>query len=122
MEFPVCTYCGEAADTLDHLSPRSFEGGTAKLRGGSDPGETVPACRECNSALGSTLCKSVEEKAGVVHKFLKRRYGRVKSPVWADEELSTLGPTARSAVLAHISHSRINSMRIHFSHAVASGV
>ena len=43
----ACAYCGEGADTLDHVLPRS--------RGGLTVEENlIPACRRCNGAKSST--------------------------------------------------------------------
>ena len=40
-----CTYCGQSAETVDHLIPR--------LRHGPDSADNlVPACRWCNSSKG----------------------------------------------------------------------
>lgn len=42
----VCTYCGERADTTDHVIPQAF--------GGADlPENLVPSCGSCNSRKGS---------------------------------------------------------------------
>jgi len=42
-----CAYCGEGADTLDHVLPRS--------KGGMTVAENlVPACRRCNGAKSSS--------------------------------------------------------------------
>lgn len=43
-----CTYCGDPAQTLDHVVPRS--------RGGSDASDNlVPVCRSCNGAKSARL-------------------------------------------------------------------
>ncbi len=48
-----CVYCGDRAQTLDHIVPRS--------RGGSDdPQNLVPACQRCNGAKSAL---SLEEWA-----------------------------------------------------------
>jgi 5-methylcytosine-specific restriction endonuclease McrA len=44
----ICAYCGEVADTADHVIPRS--------RGGGDGLDNlVAACRACNASKGATL-------------------------------------------------------------------
>lgn len=49
----VCTYCGELADTRDHVVPRSY----------LNTGTTVPACRQCNGLLSSKLHITIESRA-----------------------------------------------------------
>jgi hypothetical protein len=41
-----CAYCGDAADTLDHVKPRHKGGATVTTN-------LVPACRPCNRKKGS---------------------------------------------------------------------
>ena len=41
-----CAYCGESADTLDHVRPRHKGGATVTTN-------LVPACRICNRRKGS---------------------------------------------------------------------
>jgi 5-methylcytosine-specific restriction endonuclease McrA len=41
-----CAYCGDAADTLDHVKPRHKGGATVTTN-------LVPACRPCNRRKGS---------------------------------------------------------------------
>lgn len=41
-----CAYCGDAADTLDHVKPRHKGGATVTTN-------LVPACRPCNRNKGS---------------------------------------------------------------------
>lgn len=42
----ACAYCGEQADTLDHVLPRS-QGGLTVME------NLVPACRRCNGSKSS---------------------------------------------------------------------
>lgn len=48
-----CVYCGDPADTIDHVIPKS-KGGT------DDLDNLVPACRDCNSRKGNRLDWSPE--------------------------------------------------------------
>jgi len=61
-----CTYCGDPADTVDHLEPVSRQ--TARRRRGkmAGLGDRVPACRECNSTLGACNANTVKERAAVL--------------------------------------------------------
>lgn len=57
-----CVYCGDPAQTLDHIVPRS--------KGGPDsPDNLVPACQRCNSAKSAL---SLEEWAARLRQDLAR--------------------------------------------------
>lgn len=57
-----CTYCGDPAQTLDHVVPRAS--------GGPDtPENLVPACRVCN---GSKSAKTLEAWAAQIEADLAR--------------------------------------------------
>ena len=43
----ACAYCGNSADTLDHVRPRHKGGTTTTFN-------LVPACKRCNLGKGST--------------------------------------------------------------------
>jgi 5-methylcytosine-specific restriction endonuclease McrA len=48
----VCAYCGEVADQVDHVEPRS-------AGGSNDMDNLVACCRRCNIAKGGVRKKSV---------------------------------------------------------------
>lgn len=62
----TCTYCGEPADTIDHVRPRSF-GGT------DDPENRVPACVSCNSHKGTIPVELVDADWQTIRDYLLER-------------------------------------------------
>lgn len=62
----ACHYCGELADTVDHVIPRLF-GGT------DDPGNRVPACTSCNSAKGTLPVELFGANEATTRQFLLDR-------------------------------------------------
>jgi 5-methylcytosine-specific restriction endonuclease McrA len=65
----LCWYCGEPANTRDHIVPRS-------KRGGTKPNNLRPACNLCNQCKSDS---SVEE----FRQELRDRYARFDSkPTW----------------------------------------
>jgi hypothetical protein len=42
----ICAYCGNSADTLDHVKPRHKGGTTTTFN-------LIPACKRCNRGKGS---------------------------------------------------------------------
>jgi hypothetical protein len=91
----TCIYCGDAASDRDHVVPvyyrsvRTYET------------DTVPACRDCNSAiLSNRPLFTVEDRRAYVAGALRRRLAKTRSVEWTDEELADLGPALRTAVEA----------------------
>jgi len=55
---PLCTYCGERADTIDHIIPVS-KGGTGEVD------NLTPACRSCNSKKHTMTLEAFMQKMGM---------------------------------------------------------
>jgi hypothetical protein len=101
-----CTYCGQPATSRDHVVPRVFRASLDGLNGVDYDRrlpDTVPACRECNSVLGSRLFPTVVAKRHAMHAALLTRYAKLLvAPNWTQAELDELGPGMRSSVIAMI--------------------
>lgn len=90
----TCWYCGERAETIEHIFPQKH---------GNGSGDTVKACRECNSALGAFAPTSVEERCIHLAQRLRKRYQLDKPiPEWSDDEIAELGHNLQSAVRGKI--------------------
>lgn len=61
-KLPACTYCGEPADTQDHVIPTSV----LKSK------KTVPACQNCNGILHNRLVLTVPARAAYVAERLQK--------------------------------------------------
>jgi hypothetical protein len=97
-----CMYCGEVADTLDHLLPEPYTGpiGRAQV-------ETVPACRQCNSILGPSVIQGIEARREFVHERLRsKNKALLAMQPFTDEDLAELGPTLRRQVRADMRRQR----------------
>jgi hypothetical protein len=71
-----CTYCGEYADTKDHVIPVSWN--YVKRKRYCDQGYTVPACRRCNGWLGKAPLFTISARCEhIVNKLVRevRRHG-----------------------------------------------
>ncbi len=86
-----CVYCGERANTEDHVIPRSH---IAKLLGIialSKQLITVPACSECNSIAGAKLFPGIGAKRRYILGRLRVKYKRVlEMPNWSETELESI--------------------------------
>lgn len=88
----VCFYCGDTADTIDHLFPQMH---------GNGRGETVQACKECNSTMGAFGAGNILARIEYLHTRYVKKYQLDKNiPDWSDDELAELGPTLRSSIQA----------------------
>lgn len=91
----VCVYCGEYADTRDHLLPVTHTGKAVRRHV-----LTVPACRQCNSFIGDASAPSITERRAIAHSSLRRKRFRVlQSFDYTDDELEEFGHSMRSSVL-----------------------
>ena len=98
----VCVYCGDPATTKDHVVPYSFAGGLpSRLRkGGRDAGETVPACHDCNSWLGSRMLLTVTERKRAIAESLPKRHAKLlASPTWDVDELLEVGKSLQAIIV-----------------------
>lgn len=69
-----CLYCNEPAEVKDHVVPRSYLTNRRKSSDGY-PHWTVPACRECNALLGSSMFPTMKDRM----EFLLGRLRRAKA-------------------------------------------
>ena len=77
-----CHYCGDLADTRDHIRPRS-----QTSHGAQSQIPTVPACRDCNCRILNRLPLYTDVERGVrVAAVLGGRLLRMGPPKWTEEE------------------------------------
>jgi hypothetical protein len=92
----TCFYCGELADTKDHITPHSTENpGLVKWLGR----DTVNCCRECNNILGTNYPYNLFQRANFLKDKLIKKYNLDKgAPEWDDDEVRELGRSLRERV------------------------
>jgi hypothetical protein len=97
-----CYYCGCAADTIDHVPPKSARPIILQLEAKRWDFVEVEACHECNSALGSRYLWTLAERKQFIKNWLKKRYARfLRSPEWSDEDKEELGYSLKDFVQKH---------------------
>ena len=100
-EAGICTYCGDLADSWDHV-PALAEAECLDLdRFRNSGGELllIPSCRKCNSWLGrKPLHTPQERKTYCWSKWVALFHKDFSIPQWDKEELDALGPVLRSYV------------------------
>ena len=115
VEIDVCYYCGQPADSIDHVTPRAIK----EMCHGEHPNpvtattETVIACRECNSALGSRFFETLADRKAAAKDHIRRKYAKyLRMPAWTDQELETLGPSLRGYVRRSLAIQKLTRMRL----------
>lgn len=67
-----CAYCGNRADTEEHVTPVSIMSRLAEL-GVAQESFIVPACLECNDLAGNCMFTTFDERRSHVRKRLQNR-------------------------------------------------
>lgn len=113
---PNCTYCGAAdGNNRDHVVPAAYAQNAKHFHT-----ETVPACHECNTLLGSRLFVTIPTRAAYLLGAYERRYKKLLStPAWTDEELNDLGPSLRDSIVAAEAQRKTVAIRIEHLNYVA---
>lgn len=96
--WPLCVYCGEPADCVDHVPPlsRVYDFRTLQV---PEKYFRVKCCTACNNMLGNTLQSDLLERIDVAKGMLRKRLGkRDVSYLWVEEDLDDLGPNLRSHI------------------------
>ncbi len=69
-----CVYCGQNADSLDHVPPISLAADLPFLAFLELNPSLLPCCRHCNSIIGNTSNLSLSSRREIVEKYLEKRY------------------------------------------------
>ena len=94
-----CVYCGMPADSVDHVPPRYMRAQLSQLELKAMTVIEVPACRECNCALGARPLLTVGHRRAWIKEWLKKRYRTyLNIPNWTEEELAEFGIGLRGKV------------------------
>ena len=90
----TCTYCGEPADTRDHVVPVSWNHNGRPTSVSYQ--NTVSCCKHCNNLLGAVPIHNVDSRRAFVAKKLSNKVKEFTK--WTPEELEELGPELKSRI------------------------
>jgi hypothetical protein len=95
-ETKKCAYCGEDANTVDHIIPVSYyySGKRSGLHLTSEYGKEnlADCCQECNYLASNKVFDSLEEKRKYIQEKLTIKYKKIiNSPFWNDDEIKEMG-------------------------------
>lgn len=104
----VCVYCGISAETRDHLLPRTWTGESVRRNV-----LTVPACRQCNTAINDRYAPSITARRKLSHDYIARKNARLlRMPEWSPDEVAELGDSLRSTVERGVFNRRLTRARL----------
>lgn len=118
-----CYYCGETADSVDHVVPQSMlrtlstleDEYTSAILARHGRRMTVPACIECNVLLGNKYFITLAERKAHLKQRLRVRYRKLlATPDWTDTELGRLGDRMQGYVIASVVKRDIVLKRIRY--------
>jgi len=119
MELEPCYYCGLPATGIDHVIPQALLREFLFFQGeGLDyPSDVkfyrVPSCKQCNSALGSRMFRTMADRRQAVKDYLQRKYAKLlRSPDWSEDEMAELGKTLRSHIRGRMALKTLVRQRI----------
>lgn len=97
-----CVYCGLRAQSKDHIVPTSITGQSTRRYV-----LTVPACIQCNSAIGDTPVYSIDGRRAVAQAHLRKRFkGVLRRPEYTDEEINEFEGRLKQAILMGVDEKR----------------
>lgn len=106
MSVNVCYYCGEPADSIDHVVPlsliRQLEDDPEALERVIGKGRIreVDACRDCNHRLSSEYDINLKDRKERLRDRLRSRYLRLLAmPEWTDDDLGELNGWLQGSVI-----------------------
>jgi hypothetical protein len=99
LEGYYCFYCGDPANTLDHVPPLHempnlpYE----KRKKNRLPASLLSCCAECNSALGSRQLITAEDRLLFLESYYDAKLKKKKA-LWSDDEINELGYSLKEYV------------------------
>ena len=97
LEYPpyVCVYCGDPADSEDHIIPTALTGQAQRKYV-----LTVPACRQCNSAISDRVVFSIDNRRRIAQAYIARKFKKILAiPDYSAEEIQEFEGTLRQSVI-----------------------
>lgn len=78
-----CTYCGDYADSLDHVTPKTLKADKSKSKE-----NVVPCCMNCNVLLNDVPIFTIPDRAAFLYEKIKRKYRKkLVFKNWPKDEL-----------------------------------
>ena len=94
----ICTYCGERANTVDHVIPVSyFDSQIIRTASTKNKGVRTYSCAECNFMLSNKFFNTFSDRCKYVNQRIGQRHRAILNlPVWTPEEFDELGKNIKA--------------------------
>lgn len=110
LEWHTCFYCGQYADTVDHVPPISlfnFYSNYYRV--------LLKSCGECNSALGGKFLPTPLVRVEFLIKKYKKRYRKILClPSWHKEEINDLSGSLKKYIESQINMKALTVERLKY--------
>ena len=92
LKWAECTYCGDSASALDHVTPYSWNSNRKRTNSTYvNQDECVPCCSECNSITNTKVFFDIASKAAFIAGRLARRHRRyLEGGIWLEDDYQTI--------------------------------
>lgn len=109
----VCRYCGDRADTIDHVPPLSYVSTVGIQRAREVVGwlRLVDSCGACNGYLGSMHLLTLSDRLAHLKKVYSTKRSKLRvAPGWTERQIKALGPNLRRQFRASVAeHTRLTA-------------
>lgn len=99
--YAMCVYCGDPADTVDHVPPLSRVDDYRSLGPCRERYLLVKSCSPCNAPLGDSVQASLLERVEYLKERLSARLPKRRAR-WTEEDIQRLGRNLRSLVASQV--------------------
>jgi hypothetical protein len=116
----ICSYCGDAAETIDHCLPQSHVHKHRRAYIGFIILKT-PSCQHCNSILGDKIFNDFAARKAHVNKKLCIKFKKeLAFLAWDEDEMKEMGPGLRKRIEIGRVQAGFAARRVYFSSVASS--
>ena len=108
----LCFYCGELANSIDHITPHSTLYSSDQARKYKN-WDTVNCCIQCNTLIGDAYPYDFIARIKYLMGRIKEKHQLDKIvPEWADEELAELGYSLKQAIVGKMRRRQVGIQQV----------
>jgi len=90
-----CVYCGDIANELDHVIPKSYANTQSYSKD-----KVIPCCKECNVNLGNVAYHTISGRASYLIPIYRKKYNKIlKFPEWDEYDLEDMSKNMKKSII-----------------------